>query len=147
MSERKKTKPKGYIVKPFDQDDVYTSIEIAMAQVDKESGAKPFLLVKHKGSLERVLIEMISHAKTDGNYIEIHTLENKKYLHRQSLRDFLELENMKSFCQVHKSYAVNLDQMISFNSKQVNGTNYQIPIGKKYASSIKAKIEGLNLNS
>lgn len=137
VERAKKTKPKGYIVKPFDQDDVYTSIEMALAKVDKEAGAKPFVLIKHRGNLQRIFIEDIAYAKADGNYIEIHTLEDKKYLNRQSLKDFLEMDYARNFCQVHKSYIVNLDQMRSFNSNEIQIGTFEIPIGKKYITELR----------
>lgn len=144
VSRAKETKPKGYIVKPFDQDDVYTSIEIAIATTQDAIVVEPFILLRNKGKLEKLIISSISFVKSDGNYIEIHTTDERKYLQRQSLKEFLELEQISGFCQVHKSYAVNLNQVTSFNSKTVNGNSFEIPIGKTFISMVKNSLTKVN---
>ncbi len=138
VERAKETKPKGYIVKPFDKEDVYASVEIAVAST-KIAPQKPSVLIRQNGVLNRVFIDEISHLKTDKNYIEIFTLEGQKYLLRQSLKEFLGQPQMAGFCQVHKSFAVNLTHISSFNADFINISSLQIPVGKMYFTTLRKR--------
>lgn len=139
VERAKKTLPKGYIIKPFDQDDVYTSIEMAAAIAGANTKQEPSLLIRQNGILNKVFIHDITHVKSDKNYLEIYTHQGAKYLQRQSLKEFLELPNTGQFCQVHKSYAVQLRYVSSFNSSELVVVSNRIPVGNKHYNTIKER--------
>lgn len=140
VERAKNTLPKGYIIKPFDQDDVYTSIEMAAAAAGSVVKQKPSLLIRQNGILNKVFIHDIAYIKSDKNYIELHTNQGRRYLQRQSLKEFLEQTNSTLFCQVHKSYAVNLNLVSSFNADDVFLSDNSIPVGNKYYIELKNRL-------
>jgi len=140
VDRAKKTFPKGYIIKPFDQDDVYTSIEMAAAMAGANTKQEPSILIRQNGILNKVFIHDITYVKSDKNYLELYTSQGAKYLQRQSLKEFLEQPNTGQFCQVHKSYAVNLNHISSFNADDVFINTETIPVGNKYYTEIKARL-------
>ncbi|HSD13405.1 MAG TPA: response regulator, partial [Flavobacterium sp.] len=57
------TKPQGYLIKPFQKADLFTAIEIAMLNYNKQTipptQPKTFLYIKHNDIFEKVAIENI----------------------------------------------------------------------------------------
>ncbi len=139
VERAKNTMPKGYIIKPFDQDDVYASIEIATAAAANINTQKPSILIRQNGILNKVFVHDITFVKTDKNYLELFTAQNQKFILRQSLKEFLDQVHMGDFCQIHKSYAVHIKQVSSFNADGITINNEQIPIGKKYYTELKRR--------
>lgn len=142
VERAKSALPKGYIIKPFDKDDVYTSIEMATALAGANTKQEPAILIRQSGALNKVLIKDISHIKSDKNYIEIYTLQGQKYLQRQTLKEFLDQGNTGLFCQVHKSYAVNLQHISAFNASEIVIKSTLLPVGKKFYHDIKSRLSG-----
>jgi DNA-binding LytR/AlgR family response regulator len=140
VERAKKTLPNGYIIKPFDQDDVYTSIEIAVAKSGANIKQEPSILVRQNGILNKIFIHDICYVKSDKNYLEIYTTQGAKYLQRQSLKEFIEQPYASQFCQVHKSFAVNLNYVSSFNADDVFLSNNSIPVGNKYYIELKNRL-------
>jgi two-component system, LytTR family, response regulator LytT len=139
VERAKSTLPKGYIIKPFDQDDVYASVEMAAALAVGIKNQKPSILIRQNGILNRVFVHDISFVKSDKNYLEVFTMQGQKYILRQALKEFLDQIHMADFCQIHKSYAVHIKHVSSFNAEGITINNEQIPIGKKYYNELKAR--------
>ncbi len=143
VDRAKKTRPKGYIIKPFDQEDIYTSIEIATIQSEPEDQLNPSILIRHNGSLKKVQLSNILYIQSDRNYLDIYASNEKRYVIRQALKDFLGQPNMTSFQQVHKSYAVNLNyvESVGVNFVKVQGTD--VPLGRTHVATLKKSLIGL----
>lgn len=139
VERAKNTMPKGYIIKPFDQDDVYASIEIATASAANINTQKPSILIRQNGILNKVFVHDITFVKTDKNYLELFTVQGQKFILRQSLKEFLDQPQMGDFCQIHKSYAVHIKHVSSFNADGITLNNEQIPIGKKFYTELKRR--------
>lgn len=143
VERAKNTMPKGYIIKPFDQDDVYASIEIATVAAANINTQKPSILIRQNGILNKIFVHDIAFVKTDKNYLELFTVQNQKFILRQSLKEFLDQTHMGDFCQIHKSYAVHIKHVSSFNADGITINNEQIPIGKKYYTELKKRCNAI----
>ncbi|MBI1307704.1 MAG: response regulator [Bacteroidetes bacterium] len=135
----KKTLPKGYVVKPFDNNDVFTSIELAIALSVTAVENEPFILIRHGGSLLKICINDILYVKADGNYIEIYTDQNKKYAERKTLKEFLQSVD-DGLIQVHKSFAVNRRRITALNSSEVIVQDIKVPVGKTFYGDLKNQL-------
>lgn len=131
--------PPAYLVKPFNRDDLFTSIEIALHNSQKEitdankiSGA---FFVKDKHLFHKVKYCDILFAKSDHVYVEIHLINGKKHLLRSSMNDFVQ-SLPDQFYRTHRSYTVNLDYLEAINSLSVSVNEHQIPIGKTYRANL-----------
>mgnify|MGYP003870372003 FL=1 len=108
VENAKTVKPNGYLVKPFEQQDLYTSIEIALANFiygsggDKSEAAmseedvpmsnsvlKDSIFVKKQHLYYRIQFGDIQFIKADNVYLEVNTVD-KKFLVRSPLKDYLE---------------------------------------------------------
>ncbi len=157
VEKAKDVKPNGYLVKPFEQQDLYTAIEIAISNFnyeveerlkeDEESQEdekdkiisnavlKDSIFVKKQHLYYRIQFDDIQYIKADNVYLEINT-EEKKYLVRSALKDYLEKLPSDKFYRAHKSYIVNLDHIQAINSKDIMINGELIPISKEFKEFI-----------
>ena len=153
VENAKTVKPNGYLVKPFEQQDLYTSIEIALSNFDystKEGGQqhpededrivsnsvlKDSIFVKKQHLYYRIQFGDIQFIKADNVYLEVNTVD-KKFLVRSPLKDYLEKLPKNKFYRAHKSYIVNVDHIDAINSKDIMINNTLIPISKDFKEFI-----------
>ena len=151
VENAKTVKPNGYLVKPFEQQDLYTSIEIALSgfNYSEKSGEKEFndekplsnsvlkdsIFVKKQHLYYRIQFDDIRFIKADNVYLEVNTVD-KKFLVRSPLKDYLEKLPSNKFYRAHKSYIVNVDYIDAINSKDIMVNNTLIPISKEFKEFI-----------
>ncbi|MFS4418080.1 LytR/AlgR family response regulator transcription factor [Maribacter sp. 2307ULW6-5] len=155
VENAKTVKPNGYLVKPFEQQDLYTSIEIALSNFiyGKQGAAeandggpgdgaplsnsvlKDSIFVKKQHLYYRIQFEDIQFIKADNVYLEVNTVD-KKFLVRSPLKDYLEKLPQNKFYRAHKSYIVNVDHIDAINSKDIMVNNTLIPISKDFKDFI-----------
>ena len=114
----KRTNPSAYLVKPFRKEQLITAIEIAMtnfdngqSEIEEKDKVQVFngaIFFKNDHKYSRVELSSIKYVKKSDNYLEVFT-ENKKYLIRSTIGDFLDRLNEKKFFRTHRSYAINTD--------------------------------------
>ncbi len=142
----KKLAPPAYLVKPFNKDELYTSIEIALYNYTKKEkisesnfAIKDALFIKQKNLFVKVKLDDILFIQSEHVYIEIITVDKKKYLIRGSLNDFMNnLTN--NFIRVHRGYIVNLIHLQAITSSYIKINEHEIPIGKNYRDELLSKI-------
>ena len=155
VENAKTVQPNGYLVKPFEQQDLYTSIEIALSNFEpgKKSKAaeaqnqvagegftsnsvlKDSIFVKKQHLYYRIYFDDIRFIKADNVYLEVNT-KDKKFLVRSPLKNYLEKLPQNKFYRAHKSYIVNVDHIDGINTRDIliNGT--LIPISKDFKEFI-----------
>ena len=154
----KRVNPVNYLVKPFKKEQLYTAIEIALFNMAKKNGQdvesptekgddfgepliiKDALFIKDKYRYTKLTLSDILYIKSDGNYLEIHTL-NKKELIRATMSAFLTRLNRNNFFRTHKSYIVNLDYLTRFEMPYVTIMETRIPISKTFSDELLRRIK------
>lgn len=156
IERAKKVNPTNYLVKPFKQEQLFTSIEIAMMRIanqptktdtikdENEEGLiiKDALFIKEKYRYTKISILDILWLKAENNYVEIYMTDRKELI-RQNLGGFLEKLNRKNFFRTHKSYAVNLDYLTKFEPTIVTILDTEIPISKNFSDELLKRLEVL----
>ncbi len=156
VENAKTVRPNGYLVKPFEQQDLYTSIEIALSnfeqsrkkrlsfQEGEEEAAEGFssnsilkdsIFVKKQHLYYRIYFDDIRFIKADNVYLEVNTAD-KKFLVRSPLKDYLEKLPPNKFYRAHKSYIVNVDHIDAINTRDILVNNTLIPISKDFKEFI-----------
>ncbi len=136
IDQAKSTVPASYLLKPFEADELYAAIEVAIEQgkntsTQKNSALQDALFVRKSQLLHRVAYSDIVYLKSDHVYVELYTKNKQKHVLRGSLSQFLT-SLPQSFFRTHRSYAVNLDYLEAINSLYIIANGEQIPIGKTY---------------
>lgn len=140
------TNPANYLVKPFKQEQLFTAIQLglqkAAAAVPTADGDeevplvfKGVLFIKDKFAYIKLVIRDIRWIKSDGNYLEIHTTENKPAVIRASMGTFMERLD-GNFLRCHKSYIINLQHVSRIEASHVAIGDDKIPISKNYSDEI-----------
>ena len=152
VERAKEVRPDGYLVKPFNEKDLYTSIEIAFQNFSKSKNVnveedfqkesfalKDSIFIKKDNLLIKVKFAELAWIKAEGNYIEIHC-RDKKILTRSTLKEFLRKVPRDRFVQVHKSYAINIDCIEAIEYSQIIIQKDTIPISRSYTQDLKKRL-------
>ncbi|MFZ9002921.1 MAG: LytR/AlgR family response regulator transcription factor [Robiginitalea sp.] len=155
VENAKTVQPNGYLVKPFEQQDLYTSIEIALSNFEQRKKSRPVdgqeeevgegftsnsvlkdsIFVKKQHLYYRIYFDDIRFIKADNVYLEVNT-KDKKFLVRSPLKNYLEKLPRNKFYRAHKSYIVNVDHIDAINSKDILVNETLIPISKDFKEFI-----------
>jgi two-component system response regulator LytT len=146
----KKANPFEYLVKPFNENDLFSSIEIAfnnynreiksIRQPNQESYLKDVLFIKDGDRFHKVEASDILYIESDNVYLNIYT-DNKHFILRAKLDDFLGDFAQAGFFKVHRSYAVNLKHLEAIKSLAVIVGGKEIPLNNNYKHDLLQKIK------
>ncbi|MBN2486678.1 MAG: response regulator [Bacteroidales bacterium] len=152
VDRAKQVNPDGYLVKPFNTNDLYTTIEIAFSnhaikkdkpsEHDQQSGSfvlKDCIFIKKDYLLVKIRFDELMFIKAEGNYVEIYC-KDKKFLTRSTLKDFLQKLPAGRFIQVHKSYAINIEQIDAIEYSNIIIGKESIPISRSFIDDLKKQI-------
>lgn len=125
--------PAGYLLKPFNEQDIFTTLEIVLSNNRNTSKE---IIVNLGPSKIKLKLDEILWVKSDDKYIEIQT-QSKRYVQRNSISSFLEEHNLDGFERIHRSFVVNLSKINSIQRDQVIIGQQAIPISRKMLSYLK----------
>ncbi len=149
IERAKKVNPAAYLVKPFDEEGLYSSIEIAfnsfnLGKESKTQTPKPtvrnFVFVKKGEIFFKVESKEILFLVTDNVYITI-TTSDKQYLVRSKLQDFIDGFPHDTFIQTHRSYAININHLQAIDTDNLIVGGIEIPIQKAYRQELLEKFQ------
>lgn len=159
LEKAKVTEPYGYIIKPFKEVDLHTSIEMALYKFSKEKevlkardlfyslienkDSKDFIFVKSKSRLVKIKTSDIFYVEALKDYVVINTLDSRYTIH-STMKDIVSKLETDSFIRVHRSFIVRLDKIASIEYPNLHLENDKkvIPIGGSFKDDL---IKRLNL--
>lgn len=115
-----------YLMKPISIDELIKAVdyvteiktkEIALHDqvlVSKTNGVNGKITIPQLDGFEVLNTSDILYCKADDNYTEIYLNNNKKKLVSKTLKYFEEALNDSSFARVHKSYLVNVNEVVKY---------------------------------
>lgn len=127
-----------YLLKPFSferfNQAVAKILPISDPMQKREDTLNPLnedIYIKSDHEIFKLKSDEIVYIQSDGDYTKVIT-DSKKHLSHYTLKDWLvKLDN--NFCQVHKSYIVNMNYLNKISSSKINlAGNHLIPIGRAY---------------
>lgn len=125
----------GYLLKPFKIESLKTAIYLALKAkpyaVPYKDLDKLTLKIRDKGYVVPIPLSDIIYLKADGLYTKIYT-PIKSYVVRDILKDLQAKLPENLFMRPHKSYVVNINKIISFNSKELVVKDAIIPIRRGF---------------
>ena len=140
--------PNGYLLKPFDQDRLYTAIETAVANFSNTQPAtttpRDAIFVKEaNGSYARLRLETLLWFRSEGNYLELYTAD-KRFLIRSSIREFLARYPELPFVRIHKSHGVRLEAIDGIAHSTVTVAGQELPLSRNFREQLLRQIERLS---
>lgn len=128
-----------YLLKPFSFERFVRAVNKAKGQLKE---ASPIVSVENKWSTDWIFVKSgseylnlevrkIEYIKSDGDYTEVHIGSSRKLINH-SLKFWTEHLPEDMFCQVHKSYIVNVSQIQKVVGNQLYIEGAIIPVGRMY---------------
>jgi DNA-binding LytR/AlgR family response regulator len=159
LAKAKITEPYGYIIKPFKEIDLHTSIEMAIYKHNKEQAiirerdllysivenkesASDFIFVKSNSRLVKLRTTDIYYIEALKDYVVIHTADTRYTIH-STMKDIESKMGTSDFIRVHRSFIVRLDKIasIEFPNLTLENDKKVIPIGGSYRDDLNGKIK------
>ena len=157
LTKAKITEPYGYILKPFEEIDLHTSIEMAIFKHQKELERKKernllysiveskensnSIFVKSKSKLVKVNTVDLLFVEALKDYVVINT-STVRYTIHSTMKDIDTKLPEQEYVRVHRSFIVRLDKIksIESNSLTLEGVPKPIPIGGSYKDILNSRI-------
>jgi len=157
LSRAKVTEPYGYIIKPFKEIDIHTSIEMAIYKHKKEreirkerdmlyslvenKDNRDFIFVKSNSRLIKLKNEDIYFVEALKDYVVINAL-NTRYTIHSTMKDIESKLPKEDFIRVHRSFIVRLDKIAAIEQPNLILENDKkvIPIGGSYRDELNSRI-------
>jgi len=159
LSKAKTTQPYGYIIKPFKQIDLHTTIEIAIYKhkknlevikerdflysivENKEQADLDFIFVKANNKLVKIKNTEIYFIEALKDYVVINILAKRFTVH-STMKDIEAKMGNKEFLRVHRSFIVRIDKIstIDFPNLILEDDKKIIPIGGSYKDELSKRI-------
>ncbi len=157
LAKAKVTEPHGYIIKPFKEIDIHTSIEMAIYKHMKESEvlkerdllyslvdgkeSRDFIFVKANSRLVKLKTEDIYFVEALKDYVVINALTTRYTIH-STMKDIERKLPSEEFIRVHRSFIVRLDKIAAIEQPNLILENDKkvIPIGGSYKEDLNKRI-------
>jgi two-component system response regulator LytT len=157
LSKAKVTEPYAYIIKPFKEIDLHTSIEMALYKHGKEleilkerdmlfslvenKENNDFIFVKSKSRLVKLNNTDIYYIEALKDYVVINTASTRYTIH-STMRDIEDKMPSDQFIRIHRSYIVRLDKIsqIEYPNIILEDTKKIVPIGGSYKDDLYKRI-------
>jgi DNA-binding LytR/AlgR family response regulator len=120
--------PSGYLVKPFKKENIYTALEIAVANAKISQLNK--LKITDGGKTYFLNANDILYIKTEGNYIDIVSLHRKITI-RSSLSKISKLLS-DQFKQCHRNYIVNTNKISHKSISYLYINDMEFPLSRTF---------------
>lgn len=159
LNKAKITEPYGYIIKPFKEIDLHTSIEMAIYKHQKERELERerdllyslaenrdhndgFIFVKSNSKLVKLNTKDIFFIEALKDYVVINTADTRYTIH-STMKEIEQKMGTVEFIRVHRSFIVRLDKIVTieFPNLQLEGDKKSIPIGGSYREDLNNRIK------
>ena len=159
LQKAKITEPHGYILKPFKEIDLQTSIEMAIYKhqkeqevikerdflfsvVDNNTNNHEFIFVKASSRLVKINTKDIFFIEALKDYVVINTVDTRYTIH-STMKEIEQKMGKKDFVRVHRSFIVRLDKIANIDYPNLNLENDKksIPIGGSYRDDLNSRIK------
>lgn len=142
--------PFGYIVKPYGMKDIYTALEIAMDNFQRMKGLEKRqnnqgvinnnqLYIKSDSRFLRIRNEDILYVEAKGDYALFKTKDNSYIVH-STMKNVENKLDKNVFIKVHRSFIVNLNQIVDIEDSNLLIDKKVIPISRANKASLMSRI-------
>ena len=157
LNKAKITEPYAYILKPFKEIDLHTSIEMALFKHKKQmelikerdllysivegKDTSNLIFVKSNSRLIQVKTSNVYFVEALKDYVVINT-DSAKYTIHSTMKDMQKKLSNSEFMRVHRSYIVRIDKIaiIDHSNLIIEDNKKVIPIGGSYKDELSRRL-------
>lgn len=160
LEKAKVTQPYGYIIKPFKEIDLQTTIEIALYKHKKEvalvkerdrlykivnNESVDFLFIKYKTEFIKLDAKEVYYVEALKDYVNICT-PTKKYMIHSTMKAITDKMPARDYSRIHRSFIVRLDRIkkIDHFDLYLEDIDRVFPIGASHRPDLLRKINLLS---
>lgn len=131
----------GYIVKPFRQSDIKTTLALLP---DRSSPAaergSDYFLVKEAHEYRKIALSDLRYVEACDNYVKLHTVTGKHLLN-MTLKAAMDKLPEDRFERCHRSFIVNMDCIDRIGPNYIVIGKEEIPINEEFKKVVQARYE------
>jgi DNA-binding LytR/AlgR family response regulator len=135
-----------YLLKPISFERFALAIHKVENQIEtpksNQIAQKDFMFLKSGYKSVKVNISDITHIEGMKEYIVFHSLDNKKYMKNERMKNVESELIDRGFIRVHKSFLVSINHITSFYGNTIEINDKEIPVGRSYKEGLKDLIDG-----
>lgn len=123
-----------FLLKPFSFDRFFIAVNKVVEKrfpIENSTNENHSILIKSNKTTHKISSNNILFIEAYGDYVKIY-VEDKYILTNNTFSNILEMLPKNKFVQTHKSFAINLDKIVSLHGNRIKINNHLIPIGEKY---------------
>lgn len=157
VNDAKAAEPYGYIIKPFREKELQTTIEMALYKHEKDFRLKKerdfyysiaegqksadSIYVRSEYRLNKIRFDEIYYVEALKDYVIIYTKDNS-YTTHSTMKNILSILPLKEFVRVHRSYIVRLDKIFSIKYPDlvIEDKKKVIPVGGLYKKELYSRL-------
>lgn len=157
INKAKVTEPYGYIIKPYKDEELKTTIEMALYKYDKDEEVRKerdlyYSLIENKASkdsifvradyrLNKINFDDIYYVEALKDYVVINTSDNS-YTTHTTMKEMVRILPAKDFVRIHRSFIVNLNKIysIKYPDLVIEGKMKVLPIGGLYRKELYSRL-------
>jgi len=157
LGKAKLSEPYGYIIKPFKDKELQTTIEMAVYKHEKDSQvkrerdmyhsiienreSKDSIFVRADYRLNRIKFNDVYFVEALKDYVVINTSDNI-YTTHTTMKEMVRILPAKDFVRVHRSFIVHLNKIFSIKYPDlvIEGKMKVIPIGGLYRKELYGRL-------
>ncbi len=152
FSRAKATHPYAFISKPFNKLNLQRTIALVEEQIkERESNRTEKkvtnlevlddrIFVRHKGRMEKIMLDRILYIEAERNYCNIVTNQGK-VLVVNTLKSLESKLHKNTFIRVHRSYMVNMSKLDAVADSHLEIDRKVIPISKTYKDLLMERLQ------
>ncbi len=157
LNKAKITEPYGYIIKPFREKELQTTIEMALYKYEKDEElkkerdlyhsiienkeSKDSIFVRADYRLNKINFDDIFYVEALKDYVVINTSDNS-YTTHTTMKEMVRILPAKDFVRIHRSFIVNLNKIFSIKYPDlvIEGKMKVLPIGGLYRKELYSRL-------
>lgn len=133
------TKPLHYLIKAnLDINKLKKVLYIAVKNALEKK--QEFIIIEKAKNVFKVLKKEIIYIEANNKLLTLYLMNNNTIQYYGVLSKFLELANTDGFIQIHKSYIINLQNILQIKAQHVILIDKtKLPIGRKYKNTVRSQ--------
>lgn len=157
LSKAKLSEPYGYIIKPFREKELQTTIEIALYKHEKDTWVKKerdsyhsiienrdsadSIFVRADYRLNKINFDDVFYVEALKDYVVINTADNS-YTTHTTMKEMVRILPSKDFVRIHRSFIVNINKIFSIKYPDlvIEGKMKVLPIGGLYRKELFSRL-------
>lgn len=132
----------GFIAKPFNKEQIATTIKLLDKRKQTESAPLMEVYVKDKSSLIKLSISDLYYLEAADNYAILYHKDGR-YVQSSTLKDMEHKLSHSGFIRVHRSYVVNLQKIDSVHPKHLLIGDTEIPVSESFRAKLLQELDVL----